>query len=45
MKDQARGLDGLKIRNEKWEGPGGEARHIKDPEWKMGRTRQGGLTS
>jgi hypothetical protein len=40
----AAGLDGLKNRNGKWEGPmeRGGGRQGKEPEWKMGRTGEGG---
>ncbi len=37
--DRARGIDGLKNRSGKCEGPGGGARRDKEPEWEMRRTR------
>jgi hypothetical protein len=44
VKDRAGGIDELKNRSGKCEGPGGGDRRVKEPEWKMGRTRRGGLT-
>ncbi len=41
-KDRAGGLDGLKNRSGKCEGPGGGGRRGKEPEWEMQRTRAGG---
>jgi len=37
-KDQAGGLDGLKNRSGKCEGPGEGGRRGKEPEWEMRRT-------
>ncbi len=33
--DHARGIDGLKNRSGKCEGPGGGDRRVKEPEWEM----------
>ncbi len=43
-KDRPGGLDGLKNRSGKWEGPTerGGGGWGKEPEWKMGRTGGGG---
>jgi len=41
-KDRAGGLNGLKNRSGKCEGPGGGGRRGKEPEWEMRRTGQGG---
>jgi hypothetical protein len=37
------GIDGLKNRSGKWEGPAEGDRRIKEPEWEMRRTGRGGL--
>jgi len=42
VKDRARGLDGLKNRSGKCEGPRGGGRRDKKPEGVMGRTGAGG---
>jgi len=42
-KDRPGGIDGLKNRSGKCEGPAGGARQVKEPEWEMRRTGQGGL--
>jgi len=43
VKDRAKGIDGLKNRSEKCEGPVEGDRRIKDPEWEMRRIGWGGL--
>jgi len=35
VKDWARGIDGLKNRSGKCEGPGEGDRRVKEPEWEM----------
>jgi hypothetical protein len=42
--DRARGINGLKNRSEKCEGPGGRGRQVQEPEWEMQRTGRGGST-
>ncbi len=42
MKDRAGGIDGLKNRSGKCEGPGGGARRGKEPEWELRRTGAAG---
>jgi hypothetical protein len=42
VKDRAGGIDGLKNRSGKCEGPGGGARRGKEPEWEMQRTGAAG---
>ncbi len=42
MKDRPGGIDGLKNRSGKCEGPGEGARRVKEPEWEMQRTGRGG---
>ncbi len=44
MKDRVGGIDGLKNRNEKCEGPGEGDRRVKEPEWEMRRIGRGGST-
>ncbi len=41
-KDRAKGLDELKNRSEKCEGPGEGAQRVKEPEWEMRRIGRGG---
>jgi hypothetical protein len=43
VKDRARGINGLKNRSGKCEGPGGGDRRVKKPKWEMRRTGRGGL--
>jgi hypothetical protein len=38
------GIDGLKNRSGKCQGPVGGDRRVKEPEWEMRRTGQGGST-
>jgi len=40
--DRPGGIDGLKNRSGKCEGPGEGARQVKEPEWEMRRTGRGG---
>ncbi len=42
-KDQLGGIDGLKNRSGKCEGPVGGDRRVKEPEWEMRRTGRGGV--
>ncbi len=42
MMDRPGGIDGLKNRSGKCEGPGEGARQVKEPEWEMRRTGRGG---
>jgi hypothetical protein len=44
VKDRAGGIDELKNRNGKCEGPARGDRQVKEPEWEMRRTRRGGST-
>jgi hypothetical protein len=41
--DQVGGLDGLKNRSEKCEGPGEGGQRGKEPKWEMRWTRRGGV--
>jgi hypothetical protein len=43
VKDRPRGIDRLKNQSGKCEGPARGDRRVKEPEWKMQRTRRGGL--
>jgi hypothetical protein len=43
VKDRPGGIDKLKNRSGKCEGPGGGARRVKEPEWQMRRTGRGGV--
>jgi len=44
VKDQAGGINELKNRSGKCEGPGEGARRVKELEWEMRRTGRGGST-
>jgi len=44
VKDRPGGIDELKNRSEKWEGPGEGAQRVKEPEWEMRRIGWGGST-
>jgi hypothetical protein len=45
VKDRVGGIDGLKNRSGKCEGLAGGDRRVKELEWEMRRTGQGGSTS